>query len=311
MSENADPNESFNLFIQTFATNTFSKYLPEKANTNLLFKTVTEEEIGNIINSLKPKVSSGIHFISNKLLKEVKEAIVIIINQMLMTGNFPNLLKISKVIPLYKKDDNTNMSNYRPIARLPSISKILEKFIFLQLTKYLICAKQYGFRKNHSTEYAALHIVDFLNYQLDANKIPVSVYLDLSTAFDSLSHKTLLDKIKYLGITGLAYKLLQSYLLNRQQYVAFKNCRSDLKYINNGVPQGSVLGPILFMIYINDFPNASKLFNFIMYADDTSLFCCLEDIRSPHKEYTLSQELQKVYKWLLANKLKLNVARTR
>ena len=147
---------------------------------------------------------------------------------MLMTGIFPNLLKISKVIPLYKKDDNTNMSNYRPIALLLSFSKIFENVILLQLTKYLdennlICEKQYGFRKNHSTDYAALHIVDFLNYRLDANKIPVSVYLDLSKTFDSLSHKIFLDKIKQLGITGLAYKLLQTYLLNRQQYVAFKN----------------------------------------------------------------------------------------
>ena len=113
---------------------------------------------------------------------------------------FIYLLKISKVIPLYKKDDNTSMSNYRPIALLPSISKIFEKVILLQLTKYLdennlICEKQYGFRKNRSTEYAALHIVDFLNYQLDVNKIPVSVYLDLSKAFDSLSHNILLDKI--------------------------------------------------------------------------------------------------------------------
>ena len=119
-----------------------------------------------------------------------------------------------------------------------------------------------------------------------------------------------LDKIKHLGITGLAYKLLQSYLLNRQQYAAFKNRRSDLKIINNGVLQGSILGPMLFLIYINDFPNTSKLFNFLMYADDTRLFCCLEDIQSPHKGYTLNQEFQKVYKWLLANKLKLNIAKT-
>ena len=104
---------------------------------------------------------------------------------------------------------------------------------------------------------------------------------------------------------------MQSYLLNLQQYVAFKNCRSDLKSINNGVPLGSILGPMLFLNYINDFPNASKLFNFIMYADDTSLFCCLEDIQSPQKKYTLNRELQKIYKWLLANKLKLNVAKTK
>ena len=137
-----------------------------------------------------------------------------------------------------------------------------------------------------TTEYHALHIVDFPNYQLDAIKTPVSVYLDLSKAFDSLSHKILLEKIKHLGITDLAYKLWQSYLLNCQQYVTFKNCRSDLKVINNGVPQGSILGPILFLIYINDFPNANTLFNIIMYADDTSIFCCLEDIHSSQKEYT-------------------------
>ena len=104
---------------------------------------------------------------------------------------------------------------------------------------------------------------------------------------------------------------MQSYLLNRQQYVAFKYCRSDLKCINNGVPQWSILGPMLFLIYINDFPNASKLFNFIMHSGDTSLFCCLEDIQSPHKEHALNQELQKVYKWLLANKVKWNVAKTK
>ena len=195
---------------------------------------------------------------------------------MLMTRVFPNLLKTSKVIPLHKKDDNTNMSNYRPIALLSSISKILEKVTLLQLIKYLdennlICEKQYGFRKNHSTEYAALHIVDFLNYQLDANRMPVNVYLDLSKAFDSLLHKILPDKTKHLGIAGIAYKLLQSYLLNCQQYVAFKNCRSDLKFINNGDSQGSILGPKLFLIYINDFPNTSKLFNVIMYADNTVL----------------------------------------
>ena len=176
----------------------FSKYLHEKTNTNLIFKASTKKEIGNIINSLKTKVLFGIDIISNKLLKGVKEVIVIpltiLINQMLMTGVFPNLLKISKVIPLYKKTDNTNMSNYRLIALLLSISKILKKVIMLQFTKYLdennlICEKQYGFRKNHSTEYATLHIVDNLNYQLAANKTPVNGYLALSKAFDSLSQK--------------------------------------------------------------------------------------------------------------------------
>ena len=118
---------------------------------------------------------------------------------MLKLGIFPDLLKISKVVPLYKKDDDSNLSNYRPISLLPSISKIFEKVLLEQLTTYLdnnnlIDNHQYGFRKRHSTEYAALHIVDYLNYELDLKRTPINLYLDLSKAFDNLSHKILISK---------------------------------------------------------------------------------------------------------------------
>ena len=211
--------------------------------------------MAQIIDSLKPKTSTGIDNISSKLLKRTKDSITapltIIINRMITSGIFPNALKISKVIPLYKKGDELLLSNYRSIALLPSISKIFEKAILTQLTLYLednqmIHPHQYGFRKRHSTEYAALHITDYINYKMDVGKIPVNVYLDLSKAFDALIHSTLLYKIKHYGIDGLAYKLIKSYLENRKQFVEFNKECSEMKNIENGVPQGSIVGPLLF-----------------------------------------------------------------
>ena len=300
--------------------NDFNRYMPSKANCTLMFEPITVDTISRIISGLKPKTSTGIDNISNKLLKFVKnvisEPLSIIINQMLKLGIFPDLLKISKVVPLYKKDDDSNLSNYRPISLLPSISKIFEKVLLEQLTTYLdnnnlIHNHQYGFRKRHSTEYAALHIVDYLNYEMDLKRTPINLYLDLSKAFDSLSHKILISKLKHYGICDIALKLMKSYLENRKQYVQFDTCTSDMKSIRNGVPQGSILGPLLFLIYINDFPNSSKLFNFLMYADDTTLFCCLEDIKSDNKELVLNNELQRVHSWLKANRLSLNVKKTK
>ena len=177
--------------------NDFNRYMPSKANCTLMFEPITVDTISRIISGLKPKTSTGIDNISNKLLKFVKnvisEPLSIIINQMLKLSIFPDLLKISKVVPLYKKDDDSNLSNYRPISLLPSISKIFEKVLLEQLTTYLdnnnlIHNHQYGFRKRHSTEYAALHIVDYLNYEMDLKRTPINLYLDLSKAFDSLSH---------------------------------------------------------------------------------------------------------------------------
>ena len=300
--------------------NDCNRCMPSKANCTLMFEPITVDTISRIISGLKPKTSTGIDNISNKLLKFVKnvifEPLSIIINQMLKLGIFPDLLKLSKVVPLYKKDDDSNLSNYRPISLLSSISKIFEKVLLEQLTTYLdnnnlIHNHQYGFRKRHSTEYAALHIVDYLNYGMDLKRTPINLYLDLSKAFDSLSHKTLIGKLKHYGICDVALKLMKSYLENRKQYVQFDTCTSDMKSIRNGVPQGSILGPLLFLIYINDFPNSSKLFNFLMYADDTTLFCCLEDIKFDNKELVLNNELQRVHSWLKANRLSLNVKKTK
>ena len=171
----------------------------------------------------------------------------------------------------------------------------------------LIHRHQYGFKKHHSTEYPALHIVDYLYYKLDLKKIPINLYLDFSKAFDSLLHEILLRKLLHYGICGAAINVMASYFKSRKHFVQFDGYKSYMKTICNGVPQGSMLGPLLLLVYINDFPNASKVFNVLMYADDTTLYCYLEDIKSDNKEQILNNELQRVYEWLNANKLFLNV----
>ena len=221
---------------------------------------------------------------------------------MMATGIFPDALKIFKVIPSYKKGDEANLSNYRPIALLPSISKVFEKAILTQLTLYLednkiIHLHQYGFRKSHSTKYAALHITDYIQYKMNVGKIPINVYLDFSKTFETLVHSTLLHKMKH-GIDGLAHKLIKSYLENRKQYVEFNSKCSEIKNIRNRVPQGSILRPLLFLIYINDIPNVSNVFDFLMYADATTLYCCLEDINQVNKQAVVNEKLHKFYNWL-------------
>ena len=154
----------------------------------------------------------------------------------------------------------------------------------------LIQKHQYVFRKNHSTEYASLHIVDYLNYELDKNRAATNIYLDLSKAFDSLYHDILPNTLQHYGLCDVAQDLLKSYLTNCKQLFQYNKHSSDMKSTDNGVPQGSIIGSLLFSIYINDLPNSSNLLIFLMYTDDTTLYCCLEDIASEDKAHTLNNK---------------------
>ena len=211
-------------------------------------------------------------------------------------------------------------TNYRPISVLPTILKILERIISDQLTQYfydhkLFSEQQYGYRKNSSTEIAALELIDRLVRQLDQRDIPNNFYLDLSKAFDCINHKILGAKLKYYGIRGVALNLISNYLLDRYQYVQINDTVSQMRSLIRGVPQGSILGPLLLNIFTYDIIESSTKFNFIMYADDTTLNSTLKlfgDVTNLESlQHNISTELNNVVRWLDLNKLRLNVLKTK
>ena len=226
------------------------------------------------------------------------------------------------MIPLYKKDDNKSFGNHRPISLLSSISKVLERVAFIQLYDYftsngLLYESQYGFRKLHSTEVAALEFTGRISHEMDAKKIPFSIFLDLSKAFDTLDHNVLLSKLEYYGIRDTELNWFKSYLTKHTQYVDCNGIASSIREIETGVPQGSILGPLLFIIYMNDIHTVSDNLNFILYADDTTL-------SSPMCSFTrgcngnidivstlINSEWNKIADWLAVNKLSLNVQKTK
>ena len=299
-------------------------YLKTEIDTVFQFQQVDETDILNIINNLTPKTSSGIDNLSIKHIKVIKyelaKPLTLITNQVLSSGIFPDKLKIAKVIPIFKKGDDTDVNNYRPISLLPAISKIIEKVIYNQTYNYfdqnkILYAHQYGFRKQHSTELAVLELVDRTIYTLDKDETPINIFLDLSKAFDTLNHTILLNKLHHYGIRDESLNLFKSYLQNRKQYVVINNAKSETLDITTGVPQGSILGPLLFIIYINDLPNASNIFHSIMYADDTNLSASLQSIKSTNPNETvdtlINKELSKISEWLGLNKLSLNVKKSK
>ena len=210
------------------------------------------------------------------------------------------------------------MDNYRPISLLPIISKVFEKVVFKQTYEYfvnsnLLYDSQYGFRKGHSTELATLEFADRVLESLETGKIPLAVFLDLSKAFDTIDHSILINKLHYYGIRGAALDWFKSYLTNRKQTVMYKDQYSDEANIVTGVPQGSILGPLLFIIYMNDITQASDKFKFTLYADDTSLVepLCTFETEVLNISQSVNNELVKITNWLALNKLSLNAKKTK
>mgnify|MGYP003433291688 FL=1 len=222
-------------------------------------------------------------------------------------------MKLAKVTPLFKSDDRALPTNYRPISVLPVFSKILEKIMHKRLLSYLtqnclLTSQQYGFRENHSTYMALINLVDRVSEEIDNNNVTLGIFLDLSKAFDTIDHAILLNKLNYYGVTGIANNWFTSYLNDRKQFVQIGQTISKTLSISCGVPQGSILGPLLFIIYINDITNVSKLFDLIMFADDTNLF--IKDKNLGSLVANANNELDKISNWFKLNKLSLNIKKT-
>ena len=306
--------------LPTQSNVSFRDYLTDPTTTHFNFSPVNEDTVIQIISKFEPKSTTTEDSISTKLLKFVKHQIsrpiAYIINQSLSTGIFPDVLKIARVKSLFKKGDKSDPNNYRPISILPSISKIFEKAMLLQLHSYfhtnnLYFSSQYGFREKHSTELASLELLDKIYKDMDNGKTPFNIFIDLSKAFDSLNHDILLNKLKHYGVQQDALNLLGNYLLNRQQFTVIEDIRSNCVNLSTGVPQGSILGPFLFLVYINDLPKSSNKLSMINYADDTTLISNLESFDNNSLSTSINTELQNITSWLNANKLCLNTAKSR
>ena len=230
-------------------------------------------------------------------------------------GVFPDNLKIAKVTPIYKAGDNSDISNYRPISVLPCFSKILERLMYNCLYKYLkenniLYEKQFGFQSGYSTSNAIVQFVDKIFDSFEKEQFTLGVFIDLSEAFDTVDHSLLLKKLKLYGITDKNLTWFESYLSNRKQYIEIgENSKTYLKYVTCGVPQGSILGSLLFLVYVNDLPNAFRLLDPITFADDTSLFFNHKDIK--HLFTVVNNDLVNIKDWFTANKLSLNVEKTK
>jgi len=287
------------------------------ASHSMYAQPASRKEISSIIDSLK-NTSCGTDQIKAKVVKAIKNEILVplthLVNLSLKQGTFPDDLKKSVVTPIYKKGRKDDLNNYRPISVLNVFSKIMEKIMHCRLTSYLdavqvLYPKQFGFRKGHSTDQAVTEAVSIITKALNQKRCVLAVCMDLSKAFDSIDHVILCKKLSRLGITGNLLDWFCSYLANRMQTTAFNGSISAPSTVKCGVPQGSILGPLLFILYINDLQHLCDTCEAVLYADDCNLFF---DFRAddPNVAAIVNAKLNCVSDWFSCNQLALNASKT-
>lgn len=295
----------------------YKNYLPPSPIDSFFLAPVSENDILNEIKKLNLRKACGPDDIPIKLLKLCPELfskiLVKIFNKSITDSVYPHQLKLAKVIALYKKGDRFLTDNYRPISLLSCFNKIFEKLIAKQLITYLESKRllyefQFGFRKYYSTSLALIETIDNIKQSIDEGNYELGIFIDLTKAFDTVDHNILLYKLSHYGIRGDTNLFLRSYLCNRKQYTFINGTNSEVNEINCGVPQGSVLGPLLFLIYINDMYRALSAGRVRLFADDTCIF--IRDKNFPNLINDARERLLEVLHWCNDNKLIINSNKT-
>lgn len=311
-------NDHFLSLVSASSGGDYYSFMEPSCQQTVFLEPVSESEIVTTFIGLKNSTCTDIMGLQVKPIKHVIDLIahvlVHIFNICLSSGVFPRSMQCAKVSVVYKKGDRNSLSNYRPISILPVFSKGLEKIILKRLTSFtdqydILTPAQYGFRKNRSTELALLAQKEIILENFENKNMVLGVFLDFTKAFDYINHRILLHKLEHYGIRGIALKLISSYLQHRSQCVVIAGHSSSIKPVTLGVPQGSILGPFLFVLYINDIVTLDHSAKYIIYADDTSLFfpgSSAEDLTC-HANRTLHL----VSTWAAKNELKLNIEKTK
>ena len=305
-------NDPIDKIIDKYQTHPSVIRIKEKVNASLFsFTEVSHEELEREINEMDAKKATTFQNIPTKLLKETSDILcqdlLNTINNDINNCNFPNELKLADITPVLKKGDSTNTKNYRPVSVLPPVSKIYEKLMYKQIFSHLekyLSPQLCGYRTGFSTQHALLSLIENLKMSLDKHSFGGAVLMDLSKAFDTINHELLIAKLEAYDFNKNALKFIQSYLSNRWQHTKINNSFSSWTKLLEGVPQGSILGPLLFNIYINDLffiINETKICN---YADDTTLFDCDKNLND--LMINLEHDSAMAISWFKYNYMKLN-----
>ena len=295
----------------------YNLYLRPRSSTEFNFVLLTQTTIIKILSSMNNSKSSGPDQISNHILKcaglHIVNPLLNIFNSCLLSKEVPDDWKTAAIVPIYKKGTPLEPKNYRPISLVSSAYKVFEKALHMQMIKFfndqqILFKDQHGFRRGRSTESALNVLVENLNNHIGLNNFCPALLLDISKAFDTVDLEILLAKLAYYGFSKDALSVISSLICNRKIYVKGNDTYSSNKTISIGVPQGSVLGPLLFLIYINDFHCCLHTNNVIHYADDTLLYSVHNDLDSAIE--LLKRDLNSTHLWFKANKLKLNIEKT-
>ena len=311
---NIGPNLASNIAM---ANCNFETYVQKAKSEFTAFQPTTVTDVTQMLSGLSNNKATGIDKISCKIIKiaapAIADSLTYIFNQAITLSTFPDQWKVARVTPLYKSGQRNIPGNYRPISVLPAISKIMERILYNQIYNYLttfglLSNSQFGFRKSHSTATALLECTNEWYVNLDRKLFNLVVFIDLKKAFDTVDHQILFKKLQHYGIKGQAHSLLKSYLTNRSQKCQLNGFVSSEQPIKCGVPKGSILGPLLFLLYINDLPECLDNTRPRLFADNTNLTASGESLNDI--EIAVNSDLENLRNWLMANKLSLNVAKT-